>query len=221
LRTQRKGDKNKLYALHAPEVECISKGKARKRYEFGVKASIAVTHQSGLVVGARTFPGNPYDGHTLNAQLEQVQILLEDVGVKPRQAVVDLGYRGVDAANPGVEILHRGRWKSMTTQQRQWLKRRQAVEPTIGHLKADHRMDRCWLQGAQGDAIHAILCATGYNLRWLLRAIVRLAIPPVFLCLRWWWFGGRDGVTRMRRRRVARGGCRPTPSVWPAGFAAG
>ena len=195
IRTQKPKDKNKLYALHAPEVECIGKGKARQLYEFGVKASLAVTHKSGLIVGARTFPGNPYDGHVLRAQLEQTAILLEDVGVQPTQAVVDLGYRGVDGDNPGVEILHRGRWKSMTTRQRRWVNRRQAIEPTIGHLKADHRMDRCWLQGATGDALHAVLCAAGFNLRWLLRAIVRRGIGAAFLRLWAWWHG--SGVSAM------------------------
>lgn len=165
IRTQQTRDKNKLYAMHAPEVECISKGKARKLYEFGVKVSIAVTHRLGLIVGARSFPGNPYDGHTLAAQLEQTQILLEDVGVQPREAYVDLGYRGVDAANPGVEIIHRGKLKSITSAQRRRLRRRPAVEPNIGHLKQDHRMERCWLKGAAGDALHAVLCAAGYNLR--------------------------------------------------------
>ena len=186
---QQPKDKNKLYAMHAPEVECISKGKARRPYEFGVKASIAVTHRSGLVVGARTFPGNPYDRHTLSAQLEQTAILLEDTGRAPQQAIVDLGYRGVDADNPGVEIIHRGRYKSMTRQQRRWLKRRQAVEPAIGHLKSDHRLDRCWLKGSEGDALHAVLCAAGYNLMWLLRAIARRGIKPAFLRLlrRWLW----------------------------------
>jgi len=180
IRTQQPKDKNKLYAMHAPEVECLSKGKARQPYEFGVKASIAVTHRSGLVVGARTFPGNPYDGHILAAQLEQTGILLEDVGRVPKQVVVDLGYRGVDADNPEVEILHRGRFKSLTNRQRRWLKRRQAIEPTIGHLKADHRMNRCWLAGAMGDALHTVLCAAGYNLRWLLRAIARGRIKALF-----------------------------------------
>ena len=111
IRTQRPKDKNKLYALHAPEAECIGKGKARKPYEFGVKVSVAVTHKQGLVVGARSFTGNPYDGHTLAEQLEQVKILTEDTGGSPKQVVVDLGFRGVDAANPGVEIFHRGRFK--------------------------------------------------------------------------------------------------------------
>jgi IS5 family transposase len=181
IRTQQTKDKNKLYALHAPEVECIGKGKARKPYEFGVKASIAVTHKSGLMVGARSFPGNPYDAHTLWAQLEQTSILLEDVGRSPKQVVVDLGYRGVDHDNPNVEIIHRGKYKSLTKQQKRWLKRRQAVEPAIGHLKSDHRMDRCWLQGQTGDALHTVLCAAGYNLRWLLRAMARLGLKTVFL----------------------------------------
>ena len=181
IRIQQRKDKDKLYALHAPEAECIGKGKARKPYEFGVKASIAVTHKSGLMVGARTFPDNPYDGHTLSAQLEQTGILLEDVGRRPKEVVVDLGYRGVDRDNPDVEIIHRGKYKSLTAQQRRWLKRRQAVEPAIGHLKSDHRMDRCWLQGQLGDAMHAVLCATGYNLRWLLRAMVRLGLTAIYL----------------------------------------
>ncbi len=180
LRTQQPKDKNKLYALHAPEVECIGKGKARKPYEFGVKASIAVTHKQGLIVGARSFPGNPYDGHTLREQLEQTGILLEDVGVVPKHVMVDLGFRGVDRDNPKVQIIHRGKAKSLNRQQRRWLKRRQAVEPTIGHLKADHRMDRCWLAGTLGDALHTVLCAAGYNLRWLMRAIARLGIKGFF-----------------------------------------
>ena len=133
------------------------------------------------MVGARTFPGNPYDGHLLNQQLEQTAILLEDTGKVPKQVVVDLGYRGVDKDNPGVEIIHRGKYKSLTPQQRRWLKRRQAVEPAIGHLKSDNRMDRCWLSGAAGDAIHAVLCAAGYNLRWLLRAMTRLGLSALFL----------------------------------------
>ena len=181
IRTQQPKDKNKLYALHAPEVECIGKGKARKPYEFGVKTSIAVTHKSGLMVGARTFPGNPYDGHVLNQQLEQTTILLEDTGKSPKQVIVDLGYRGVDKDNPTVQIIHRGKYKSLTKQQRRWLKRRQAVEPAIGHLKSDNRMDRCWLQGQLGDALHAVLCAAGYNLRWLLRAMVRMGLSASFL----------------------------------------
>jgi len=183
IRTQQRSDKNKLYALHAPEVECIGKGKARKPYEFGVKSAVVVSHKRGLMLGARTFPGNPYDGHILSAVLEQATHLMQDIPVKLKQIVADLGFRGVDADNPDKSIIHRGKFKSLSPQQKGWLRRRQAVEPAIGHLKSDHRMDRCWLQGALGDALHAISCAAGYNLRWLLRAIARLGIRPVFLRL--------------------------------------
>lgn len=169
LLSQQPKDKNKLYALHAPEVECISKGKARQPYEFGVKVGIAVTHKQGLIVGARSFPANPYDGDTLDEQLEQIEILTE---VKPKEAFVDLGYRGRTVQ--GVEIIHRGKLKRLTRSQRRALKRRQAVEPVIGHLKADHRMERNWLKGAIGDAMHAVLCACGYNLRMLLRHLAYL-----------------------------------------------
>ncbi|MCY7288882.1 MAG: hypothetical protein LH624_11695, partial [Cryobacterium sp.] len=174
---------NKLYALHAPEVECISKGKARNPYEFGVKVSLVVTHKQVLIVGARSFPGNPYDGHVLSAQLEQTNNLLQDLGRSPKQVIVDLGYRGVDADNPGVQIIHRGKYKSLDRHGKRLLKRRQAIEPLIGHTKSDHRMDRCWLQGAMGDALHALSCAAGYNIRWLLRAIVRLGLGGLFYAL--------------------------------------
>ncbi|CAJ0780006.1 IS5 family transposase [Ralstonia chuxiongensis] len=175
---QRPKDKNKLYALHAPEVECIGKGKARQPYEFGVKVNLAITHKQGLIVGARSFPGNPYDGHTLHAQLEQTAILLEALpgSPRPKTAVVDLGFRGVDAEVAPVELIHRGKYKSLTAVQRRWLKRRQAVEPIIGHTKQDHGMRRCWLKGQTGDSLHAVMCAAGFNLRWLLRASVRLGL---------------------------------------------
>jgi IS5 family transposase len=183
IRTQQRHDKNKLYAMHAPEVECIGKGKARKPYEFGVKSAVVVSHKHGLMLGARTFPGNPYDGHILSAVLEQATNLMQDHPVKLKQIVVDLGFRGVDADNPDKQIIHRGRFKSLSARQRGWLRRRQAVEPAIGHLKSDHRMDRCWLQGTLGDALHSISCAAGYNIRWLLRAIARLGTKLVFLRL--------------------------------------
>jgi transposase, IS5 family len=183
IRTQQRFDKNKLYALHAPEVECIGKGKARKPFEFGVKSAVVVSHQHGLMLGARTFPGNPYDGHILSAVLEQASNLTQDLSITIREVVADLGFRGVDADNPGKHIIHRGWYKSMSPQQKAWLRRRQAVEPAIGHLKSDHRMDRCWLQGALGDALHTLSCAAGYNLRWLMRAITRLGLGPAFLRL--------------------------------------
>jgi IS5 family transposase len=134
------------------------------------------------VVGARSFPGNPYDGHTLAEQLEQTRNLLQDVGVEPKAAIVDLGYRGVDDVVP-VEVIHRGKSKTLTVQQRAWLRRRQAIEPAIGHAKSDHGMNRCWLKGGDGDALHTVLCAAGFNIRWLLRAIARLGLQGLLLAL--------------------------------------
>jgi IS5 family transposase len=89
----------------------------------------------------------------------------------------------VDADNPGVQIIHRGKTKSLSEHEKKLLKRRQAIEPLIGHTKVDHRMDRCWLQGALGDALHALSCAAGYNIRWLLRAITRLGLAAAFYAL--------------------------------------
>ncbi|CAE6872681.1 hypothetical protein R75465_08389 [Paraburkholderia aspalathi] len=179
---QRPKDKNKLYA---PEVECIGKGKARQPYAFGVKVSLAITGKHGLIVGARAFPGNPYDGHTLAEQLEQSSILLQDLPgtPQPKTVLVDLGFRDVDAEVSSVQLIHCGKHKTLTCTQRRWVKRRQAIEPVIGHVKHDHGMRRCGLKGQTGDALHAVLCAAGYNLRWLLRAIVRLGLKSVFFML--------------------------------------
>src|SRR3954452_8503566 len=96
---------------------------------------------------------------------------------------VDLGFRGVDVEVAPATLIHRGKSKSLTPLQRRWLKRRQAIEPAIGHAKLDHRMDRCWLKGSQGDALHAVLCAAGFNIAWLLRAIVRRGIRAVVFAL--------------------------------------
>lgn len=171
------GTSPKLYAWHAPEVECIAKGKSKTPYEFGVKVGIASTLKHNLIVGARSFAGKPYDGHTLHEQLEQVSILMQETGQEPQTAYVDLGYRGVDEDNPQIDIKHRGKLKSLTGQERRLLKRRQAIEPIIGHLKSDHRMDRCYLKGEEGDRINAVLCAAGYNIRWLLRMIAKKGVP--------------------------------------------
>lgn len=112
----------KLYAWHTPEVDCISRGKAKQPYEFGVKVGIAGTFKGNLIAGARAFHGNPYDGHTLSEQLEQAAILMQDSRSKPATAFVDLGYRGVDADNPDMHIGHRGKAKRISEQ-----KRRQAL----------------------------------------------------------------------------------------------
>ena len=163
--TQKTKDKNKLYALHAPEVECISKGKARTPYEFGVKVTVATTLKEGFVVGMRSMPGNPWDGHTLEETLEQVSILADTM---PKTVIVDKGYAGVKIN--GVEILRSGQRKA-TRAMKAMIKRRSAIEPAIGHMKADGRLSRNPLKGTLGDALHAVMCGVGHNMRLLLRKL--------------------------------------------------
>lgn len=164
---QERQDKDKLYSFHAPEVECIAKGKAHKKYEFGVKVGITVTNNSNFILGARSFPGNPYDGHTLESCLEQAEILS---GTRAKEVFVDLGYRGVEVSN--VTVYKARQKRGINTRRLKCaLKRRNAIEPIIGHLKNDGLLGRNYLKGELGDAMHAILCAAGHNIRLILRQL--------------------------------------------------
>ncbi|MCR5940300.1 IS5 family transposase [Ochrobactrum sp. XJ1] len=164
LLSQKPKDRNKLYSLHAPEVVCISKGKARTPYEFGCKVGIAATNREGLVLAARAFEDNPYDGHTLSRTVEQA---VATGGVKPDRIYVDKGYRGHDYTGPASVIIA-GNRRGLTPTMRRELKRRSAIEPTIGHMKSDGRLDRNFLLGHAGDTINALLVAAGHNLRLIL-----------------------------------------------------
>ena len=166
LLTQTRKSKNKLYSLHAPETECISKGKAHKPYEFGVKASFAVTNKEGFVIGAHSCPGNPYDGHTLERQLNQVSKL---TGHMPEQCFVDKGYRGHGIKH--TEVYLSGQRRGVTKAIRKLLKRRSAIEPEIGHMKSDGLLNRCYLKGRVGDAMNVLLVAAGHNLRKILNRL--------------------------------------------------
>jgi IS5 family transposase len=177
LLEQKPKDKNKLYAFHAPEVECISKGKSRNPYEFGVKVSVTSTLKEGFVTGCRSMPDNPWDGHTLEEALEQAGIISDS---KIRTAIVDKGYQSIEV--DGIRILRSGQRRGITRTIKAMIKRRSAIEPIIGHMKAEGKMGRCWLKGALGDAIHAVLCAAGYNIRQLIRRL-RLFYAWI-LCLR-------------------------------------
>lgn len=171
IHAQQRHDKNKIYSVHEPEVQCIAKGKAGRRYEFGNKVSVAVSSRGGWFVGARSFPGNPYDGHTLAAQMSQVESL---VGGQVSQAYVDMGYRGHDYRGAvAVHVDQRRRGRTPPTLWR-WMKRRAAVEPSIGHLKSEHRLERNRLKGAAGNAINAILAAAAMNFHKLIRAFWRI-----------------------------------------------
>lgn len=176
---QQKHDKKKIYSVHEPHVECISKGKAHKRYEFGCKVSVAATSRGGWFVGAMALHNNPYDGHTLVKALNQV----ERIANRPEYAFVDRGYRGHKYSGEvkvHVDKQRRGRTaKSLW----RWMKRRAAIEPGIGHLKTEHRMDRNRLKGTTGDQINAILSTAGMNFHKLLQWAVEFLRQIIFFIL--------------------------------------
>jgi IS5 family transposase len=163
-------------------VECIAKGKAGKKYEYGNKVSVAVTNRGGWLVGAKSFTGNPYDGHTLAEQLRQVDNL---IGNRVSEAYVDMGYRGHDYDGEVMVHIDKRRRGRTPRPLWRWMKRRAAVEPSIGHLKAEHRLERNRLKGVAGDALNAILSAAAMNFQKLLGAFWRNLLRSL-LCI-WSW----------------------------------
>jgi IS5 family transposase len=164
LLVQERTSKNKVYSLHAPEVVRIAKGKAHRRYEFGSKVAVAVTNREGFVLASKALDGNPYDGHTLSTTLNQVVAM---AGVEPARIYVDQGYRGHDYAHKERVFIARQR-RGLTPTIKRELRRRSAIEPMIGHMKADGRLGRNHLLGVAGDAMNALLVAAGHNLRLIL-----------------------------------------------------
>jgi IS5 family transposase len=186
VRAQERGQRGpKIYSLHAPEVECIGKGKAHKPYEFGVKVSVATTlkHSKGgqFVVHAQALPGNPYDGHTLADVIPAIEQL---VGNAIERLHADAGYRGHNAPPDYKFKIYTSKQKRRVTPQiKREMRRRAAVEPVIGHLKEDHRLDRNYLAHRHGDFNNAVLAAAGYNFRRLIRwfrMLLRLFLAVLF-----------------------------------------
>src|SRR5215813_802319 len=166
----------KVYSLHAPEVECIGKGKAHRPYEFGVKVSVATTlsHAKGgqFVTHVKATPGNPYDGHTLATVIPEIEAL---IGNAIERLLADKGYRGHNAPpDYKFRVFTSGQKRRMTPKIKRELRRRSAVEPVIGHLKEEHRMGRNYLWHRQGDAANAVLAAVGYNFRRLIKWLSHL-----------------------------------------------
>jgi transposase, IS5 family len=160
----------RVYSLHAPEVECIAKGKAHRPYEFGVKVSVATTlarSKGGqFIAHVKTLPGNPYDGHTLETVIPEIET---QIGANLARIVADRGYRGHNAPpDHKLKVYISGQKRGVTEAVKRDLRRRSAVEPVIGHSKSEHRMGRNFLKGAHGDAANAVLAAAGYNFRRLL-----------------------------------------------------
>jgi IS5 family transposase len=186
VRAQERGQRGpKVYSLHAPEVECIGKGKPHKPYEFGVKVSVATTlkHSKGgqFVAHVQALPGNPYDGHTLAEVIPAIEQLL---GNRIERLHTDAGYRGHNAPPEYKFKIYTAKQKRRVTPAiKREMKRRSAVEPVIGHLKEEHRMGRNYLAHRRGDFNNAILAAAGYNfrrlIRWL-RLLLRLFMAAFF-----------------------------------------
>ena len=182
----------KVYSLHAPEVECIGKGKAHRPYEFGVKVSVATTaHRSKggqFVTHVAALPGNPYDGHTLATVIPAMEDM---IGNTIERLLVDAGYRGHNAPiDYKFRVYTSGQKRRLTPQIKRELRRRAAIEPVIGHLKAEHRMGRNYLAHHAGDAVNAVLAAAGYNfhllLKWLELLLSRfLAAQKAAAALQW------------------------------------
>ncbi|ESQ77430.1 hypothetical protein ABAC402_01435 [Asticcacaulis sp. AC402] len=172
VREQRQRQRGKkVYSLHAPEVECIGKGKAHKPYEFGVKVSVATPIQRSkggqFVAHIKALPGAPYDGHTLEKVLPEIE---RQIGVSLTRIVADAGYKGHNATDKHrLKVFTSGQKRGVTDTIKKALRRRAAVEPVIGHLKAEHRMGRNYLAGRTGDAINAVLAAVGYNFSLLIK----------------------------------------------------
>ncbi len=178
----------KLYSWHAPETECIGKGKVHKPYEFGVKVSLTTTNKrckgGQFILHAKALPGNPYDGHTLKDVIEETEAL---TGREIERAYVDKGYRGHDAPKP-YRVFKSGQKRGVHGQIKKELRRRSAIEAVIGHCKTDGHLARNFLKGRDGDQINAVMSAVGYNLRLILKwlrkllrkiiAAIRAAITP-------------------------------------------
>lgn len=178
---QKRDDTGKIYSLHEPEVQCISKGKEHKKYEFGNKVSVVYTQHTGVIVGAIGFR-NEYDGHTLEPSLQQVEKL---TGRAPCTASVDRGYRGVtQIGDTRIQIPKPFNDKKQSKYQQRKLKksfkRRAAIEPVISHLKTDHRLTRNFYKGIFGDNINIMLSAAAFNFKRMINIWKQISLAFLF-----------------------------------------
>ena len=164
--SQTRESKEKIYSIHEPHVECIAKGKAHKKYEFGCKVSLVISHKDGLALSVQALHGNPYDGHTLKEVLKNSKKLS---GVDIVEAFVDKGYRGHSVED--IQIYISGKKRGITAWLYKKIKRRQAIEPQIGHMKNEGKLGRNFLKGRIGDVVNSTLCGVGHNLKLICRKL--------------------------------------------------
>jgi IS5 family transposase len=175
IHKQKRGDKDYVYSWHAAEVECIGKGKARKPYEFGCKASLATNIKPSLgghfLLHAQALHGRPFDGHTLQGALDDIKKV---VGKSPKRASVDRGYKGHKVQGHRTAVYITGQKRGVTDTIKKWLKKRAIIEPIIGHAKNDGLLGRNYLLGISGDKINTTLAAAGFNLRQVIRYLRKI-----------------------------------------------
>jgi IS5 family transposase len=168
---QKRGDSNKIYSLHEPDVKCYTKGKQHKKFEFGSKASILVTQATGVIVGAVSFNEQIHDSKTLPKAIEQYERILEK---SPKEIIADRGYRGPKKINQTIIYTPKPD-KNITPELRKKHSRRAAIEPVIGHLKSDYRLNKNFLKGVIGDAINLLLSAAAMNFKRVMNLCMKEA----------------------------------------------
>jgi len=178
---QKKQDKNKVYSTHKPFTSCIAKGKAHKQYEFGNKIGIMINPQSLVILAVQSYEGNPHDSKTIEPLLNQIQ---ENLNYKPEEVIYDRGGRGKSTIN-GVAIStpkppSKKDSRYTKLKKRKKFRRRAAIEPVIGHLKTDFRMGQNYLKGVKSPQINAMLAATGWNLKKLMKKLKQELLWPYF-----------------------------------------
>ena len=170
---QKRTDKNKIYSIHKPFTACIAKGKAHKQYEFGTKIGLTTTFKSLIITAIKTYEGNPHDSKTIEPLLKQVQ---SNIGYTPEEVIYDRGGKGIkQIGNTKISTPDYRPLKRDTVYQkrnkRKKFRRRAAIEPVIGHLKTDFRMNQNYLWGENSPQINAFLAATGWNLKKMMKQL--------------------------------------------------
>lgn len=170
---QKRKDKNKIYSIHKPFTACIAKGKAHKTFEFGNKIGLTVTAKELIITAIKSFEGNPHDSKTIEPLLSQSQ---KNNNFVPEEVVYDRGGKG--KAQIGETKISTPDYKPPKTQtsyqkqkKRKKFRRRAAIEPVIGHLKTDFRMQENYLLGKNSPQINAFLAAAGWNLKKLMKKL--------------------------------------------------
>lgn len=181
---QTRHSKDKVYSIHKPQTACIAKGKASHMYEFGQKVGMILTAKSQVIVAIKAFEGNPHDSKTIEPLLEQ---LVSGNRKLPETLTYDRGGRGAKEVM-GVKVITPGKPRKSDTaydrkKKRHPFRRRAGIEPVFGHLKADHRMQDNFLSGRESASINAMLAATGWNLKKMMKDLAKKSAKTLFILL--------------------------------------